>query len=127
MTTPATRATEIRQRLEAATEGPWWEQQYEWLYDDGSLDDNEYAITAGPQWEDFYIAARTRYPENIPLIANAPADLRFLLDRVDDLEEAIRAFLTTYPHAMDALASLGYAVAKLQVSHPAIDTHAEEE
>lgn len=92
MTDPAdhTRLREIEARLEAATPGPWrWELCGDDVCDCAALSGEHYGdvlfLSAG--YGDDRIPAKPEYT----LIENAPADLRYLLERVRAQSERIEA------------------------------------
>jgi hypothetical protein len=89
------RISEIRARLEKATSGPWK------VVDDPSSMMWDVAVTNHNPGEDDFrgIIASLSQTNQIPadeqeangtLLANAPADIAYLLDRVEALEAALR-------------------------------------
>jgi hypothetical protein len=95
---PADRTAEIRARLDAATPGPWKAQDY-----DDNPGDEGCAILGKTSntMRSFVLAYSLPYPwhdqkateADAALIANAPADLAYLLARVGELEGQIAAIL----------------------------------
>jgi len=81
------RIKQIRERLEAATPGPWTV-----LYDDGSLHGTpeEWFVNFDAHHDTTNI---DREPD-AAFIANAPADIAYLLERVKTLESSARLTVT---------------------------------
>lgn len=90
------RLNEIRQRLEKATPGPWTIKHRQNVI----TSDGRGATTASGLDGD-----NERNEANASLIANAPADLAYLLERVtalqDDLEEALNCAKAGFIHPDD--------------------------
>jgi hypothetical protein len=72
------RLQEIRARLDAATPGPW-------LYPE----DDPTRIQAS---DGVSVAVITRRVDDADLIAHAPADLAWLLDKVEELTKRVRMY-----------------------------------
>lgn len=78
------RLAEIRARLDAATPGPWhWgrneSESFCWI------------MRSHGAYGQYDHHADTRTPDDAHLIAHAPADIAWLLDRVQEQDEHLRA------------------------------------
>lgn len=73
---------EIKARLEAATPGPWW-------WEDDILCANEPYVVVVKPWfdDDKYENTVHVFKHDAEFIANAPTDIRYLLDEVKRLTE----------------------------------------
>lgn len=80
------RTREIEARLAEATPGPWTLHEGDTWWDVRDADDDETVVATGHEGE------VTVGIEDARLIAAAPADLRYLLDRVRALEAALEPF-----------------------------------
>jgi hypothetical protein len=80
------RIAEIEARLAAATEGPWLIHEPDALFDDPN-----YGVTN--ERRTILIAKMNRHrgqsKENAALVAHAPADLAYLIERVRELEAQV--------------------------------------
>ena len=108
---PATdrRLAEIRARLQRATPGPWEASPEEdGVYADSSM------VTSRPR--SCSVARGIEEPRDAELIAHAPADLAWLLDRLADAEgraeeaarhhDELNVLLSHHPDILDALPPL---------------------
>ena len=94
METHLNKLREIRERLAKATPGPW----KVWRPED---DDERYIIPTRDDEKGFIAEADLRRKEvdwNALLIAHAPTDLAYLLDRVEQLERVVKAARAVYEH-----------------------------
>lgn len=80
MTDHAARLASIEARLDAATPGPWEFDETTSIIDAGEVSVAHVHITHDDSGS-----------ANADLIAHAPADLRYLLDRVRELEKTVDA------------------------------------
>ncbi len=80
------RLAEIRGRLEAATPGPWWHTNDGWIMAEGGL--------TIQHWNSDKLQDGIKFgnPKDIDFIANAPTDIRYLLDEVERLQERCDAY-----------------------------------
>lgn len=81
----AERIAEIRARLEAATPGPWKAN----LYLGGAYAIDRIAPNGDRLARVAVVDGMIQTPANAALIAHAPTDLAYLLDRIDKLERAV--------------------------------------
>lgn len=103
------REEDIRARLGAATPGPWKWQPYR------SGGQTLYQVPDAPVHELNILKTTDDWPpnnEDAALIAHAPDDLRYLLDRYEQLVGAVRTFLD------DPLAHRGGPMADLRDALP---------
>jgi hypothetical protein len=90
----SSRLNAITQRLEASTPGPWrWEVSYHLRVTDEDQHERVRHISAGG--DDNRIAVMDSDFDSVDadaeLIANAPTDLRYLLDRLERAEAVVEA------------------------------------
>lgn len=95
----AEREQEIRERLAAATPGPWWVEGMGGITMDGKRDGYHVHANA-PDGRLFRVGAGNRSSESdAELIANAPADLAYLLEEL----ERVRKLLEVYDGSAEAV------------------------
>ena len=83
-----TRIDDIKARLDAATDGPWW-------------DESGVIHAKAPHWTPEVHScdhvAKADPHENATFIANAPADIAYLLRLVEELDESLDRLMIVQP------------------------------
>lgn len=97
--------SDIRERVDAATPGPWrgndWPHERD-VYDDGSSWGTGSVYPAGPSGPPPVAIIRGIDSKDIDLIAHAPEDIRRLLDTIDQINAVLADEPDPCPEHCDA-------------------------
>lgn len=95
--TPAERVAQIKERLKNSTPGPWWIGRFQSYRGDGQPIRCVYRPIEGETRIEVEGSEKIDCDADAQLIANAPTDLKWCLDRIEKLEKHLTLALSFCP------------------------------